>query len=112
MIETYKELKQVDDENPNTIILLLDVETDTCFMIEAYAVNILDDNVEYVGWSWDDTFYKLNKLPSQFDNEEKFIKNFVYAADDAPGCWLPVYQVNKYEAKTLDLDWVIAKVEL
>lgn len=109
MLEVYKEIKAVDDDAPNTIILLLDIETDTCYMIEWYAVNIISENVECTFWSWDDTFYKLHKIPSKLDEDDKYISNFVFAAIDAPWCWLPVYQVNKDYCAAWDEDGIIAQ---
>lgn len=94
VIDVIKCIKEIDDENYNWIILLLDTDFDNCYLIEWYAVNQLERQVEYAWGSWDDTFYRIHKINSSLDSDDKYITDFRLASKDAPWCWWNVFQVN------------------
>jgi hypothetical protein len=47
IIDVIKVLKEIDEDNPNFILLILDTELNVMYLIETFAVNILEPNVEY-----------------------------------------------------------------
>ena len=94
VIDVIKVLKEIDEDNPNFTLLILDVEYNVMYLIETFAVNMLEPNVEYAWWSWDITFYTIHKLESNLEDWDKFIADFRLAAKDAPWCWWTIYQVS------------------
>lgn len=102
IIDVIKVLKEIDEDNPNFILLILDTELNVMYLIETFAVNILEPNVEYAWWSWDITFYTIHKIPSMVDSDDKYIADFRLAAKDAPWCWWNIYQVSADWEKIYD----------
>lgn len=93
IVEAVKVLKEIDEDNPNFVLLVLDTGTNTMYLVETFSVIILEPHVEYIWWSWDVFFHSLHKVPSNLSEEDKFIQDFRLAAKDAPWCWGDIYQV-------------------
>lgn len=104
VIDVIKVLKEIDEDNPNFILLILDTSYNTMYLIETFAVNILEPNIEYVWWSWDIQFYTIHKVPSALNDDDKFLADFRFAAKDAPWCWWDIFQANE--------DWLTTYKEL
>ena len=104
VVAVIKVLKEIDEDNPSFVLLILDTELNVMYLIETFAVNILDKDVEYAWWSWDITFYIIHKLESNLEDWDKFIADFRLAAKDAPWCGWNIFQVNE--------DWITTYEEI